>query len=566
MKPVWIKGAFGWFHAGGRARGAVLCPPVGPENDYTHRLLGELADRLAEAGVSVLRLDYRGTRNSLPCDDPSRPVAAWVESAAAASRWLRAEAGVKDVALVGLRFGAAVAVACAEAQGGIDRLVLLAPVGSGQAYRRELAMLARVSREEMRLPAHVAKDDVGMGLSPETLADMSNLELCVGPVRPARRALALMRPGAATDRKLIERMQAAGCEIEEAPFEGYATLMTRPEDAVYPQAAFGQVVEWLSEGLQASAGAGPRHLPVEAAYPGFKETAVSFREEAPLHGIYCTPEAPRSDLPALLFLNTGAINHAGMEAMWPGQARRLARAGLTSLRFDLSGFGDSPARLGQLDSFENMAEALVDVDAAIRWLMARGHDRITLVGFCWGAQLACNVAQTDPRVTGLVMVNPRRLFWELETPPLDEVIGLKGYLRMAREPARWRAVLKGQVSLRRIFGAPAQIVRRAAAAGQARSQGRDTPAQAAARKLRAISARGVDTFVVQGHDDPFLAEFEDYFDTPRAALPQLFGMKMYYPDGVDHLFRNERVRDELGEVIAAHLTAHAFPARAHEAA
>jgi pimeloyl-ACP methyl ester carboxylesterase len=564
--PVWLDGCFGWFHPGGRGRGVVLCNPIGSESDYVHRVWRALAQTLALAGLSVLRFDYPGTRDSLDGADPARPVQSWIDSIAAASQWLTVEAGVEDVALVGLRFGAALAVACAERLGGIDHLALLAPVASGTAYVRELAMLARVSEAQHQAEGgDPGLDDGGLGLSQETLDDIRTLEIATGETRPARRALILPRPGAAGDQKLTQRLIAQGVVVEQTPFDGYAQLMTTPEYAAYPQAAFGSLVDWLSADLPANSK--PARLPrarPELKLPGGRETALFLRPEAPLFGIASVPRQVRKDLPAVLFLNTGAISHAGMNGMWPRMARRLAKSGMTSLRFDLSGFGDSPSRPGQLDPFTNMVEALGDVDAAIAWLQSKGHSRITLIGFCWGAQLACNIALRDRRVTGMVMINPRRQFWRLEAPPVGAVRGIKGYLRLARDPARWRSVLSGGVSPRRVAEVAAQLVQRTLEAQGARALRREAAPQAAARMVRSISARGADAFVVQGFDDPFLAEFEDYFGVPRTALPELFGMQMEYPAGVDHLFRNDQVRAALAETVAAHL-ARTVPAQAAKA-
>lgn len=553
--PVWFNGCFGWFHPGGRSRGVVLCSPIGPESDYVHRVWRSLAQILALAGLSVLRFDYPGTRDSVDGADPARPVQGWIDSIAAASQWLTAEAGVEDVALVGLRFGAALAVACAESLGGIERLALLAPVASGAAYCRELAMLARVSEGQHHAGAEPGMDDGGLGLSQETMNDIRTLEIAAGETKPARRALILPRPGAAGDQKLTQRLVAQGVEVEQAAFDGYAQLMTTPEYAAYPKAAFAALVDWLSADLPANSKPArpPRAGKAEIKLADGRETALFLRPEAPLFAIANVPRQTRKDLPAVLFLNTGAISHAGMNGMWPKMARRLAQGGMTSLRFDISGFGDSPSRPGQLDPFTNMVEALGDVDAAIAWLQSKGHSRITLIGFCWGAQLACNVALRDRRVTGMVMINPRRLFWKLETPPDGAVRGLKGYLRLARDPARWRSVLSGGVSPRRVAEVAGQLLHRTLEAQGARVRRREAAPKAAARLVRSISARGVDAFVVQGFDDPFLAEFEDYFGAPRTAFAELFGMQMEYPPGVDHLFRNDEVRAALAETVAAHL-------------
>jgi dienelactone hydrolase len=551
---IYFEGCFGWFHPGSTARGVILCSPIGPESDYIHRIWGEFAHRLAAAGVSVLRFDYRGTRDSQEASDPSHPVAGWVESVKAARRWMIDEAGIEDVALCGLRFGAAMALSCAEDLKDIERVVLLAPVGSGANYCRELAMLARVAHAEARLPDHVAAGDGGLGLAPELIADIRGLELATGDTPAVRKALVISRPGAAGERKLTDRLKAQGVEVEEAGFDDYATLMISPEFSTYPEATFGRVIDWLKPrdaGVRARV---PTHIQASLKIPGGQETAVSLREDAPLHGVFCRPRTAGPDRPAALLLNTGAINYAGMNGLWVGMARRLAQSGVASLRFDISGFGDSPARPGQLDPFVNMAEALGDVDAAMEWLRAQGHTRIILIGFCWGAQLACNIAQTDERVSAAMLINPRRLFWDLETPPLEPVVGLKGYMRLAREPARWRAFMHGDIPIKKLAKVPLRLVRKAFEDGAARAEGRETQPEVAARKLRSIVQRGVDAFVVQGQDDPFLAEFEDYFGVQRTALPALFGMDMQFPHGVDHLFRTAQTRADLADAIAQRLS------------
>jgi pimeloyl-ACP methyl ester carboxylesterase len=554
---IYFEGCFGWFHPGSTARGVILCSPIGPESDYVHRIWGEFADRLAAAGVSVLRFDYRGTRDSQDNPDAAHPVAGWLESVKAARRWMIEVAGIADVALCGLRFGAAMALSCAEDLKDIERIVLLAPVGSGATYCRELAMLARVAHAEARLPDHVAAGDGGLGLAPEIIADIRGLELATGDAPAVRKALVISRAGAAGERKLTERLKAQGVEVEEQGFDDYATLMISPEFSAYPEATFGRVIDWLRPAEAGVRACVPTQIQTHLKVPSGQETPVSFRDEAPLHGIYGKPRTAAPDRPAALLLNTGAINYAGMNGMWVGVARRLTQAGVATLRFDISGFGDSPARPGQLDPFINMAEALGDVDAAMEWLRERGHSRIILIGFCWGAQLACNIAQTDDRVSAVMLVNPRRLFWDLETPPLEPVVGLKGYMRLAREPARWRALMHGDIPIKKLAKVPLRLVRKAFEDGAARAEGRETQQQIAARKLRSIVQRGVDALVIQGQDDPFLAEFEDYFSVPRTALPALFGMDMQFPHGVDHLFRTAKVRADLADALAERLSQRA---------
>ena len=64
-----------WYHAPEvrSGQGVVICPPLGHEYISAYRSLRELADRLAAAGVAVLRFDYHGTGDSAgEDDDPDR--------------------------------------------------------------------------------------------------------------------------------------------------------------------------------------------------------------------------------------------------------------------------------------------------------------------------------------------------------------------------------------------------------------------------------------------------------------------------------------------------------------
>ena len=568
MTPFWFEGCFGWLHPGAQTpgepgrgamgRGAILCGPIGAEADYIHRAWRQLADHLAAAGVWVLRFDYRGTRDSLDHDDSTRPLRGWIESIKAADRRLREAAGVRDVALVGLRLGATLAVVAAEEMGGLDRLALLAPVASGGAYRRELAMMARLSRSGKARGADAAPAEGDADFTAEALADLAALQPCRIPVRPAPRVLVLSRAGVSGDRELVEPLRALGSEVEEAAFDGYAALMVRPDDARYPKAAFDTVVNWLSADLAPATTRSleapiPSKAPARTQFIDGSETAFFFRERAPLFGVAVSPSRPRAEPPAVLFLNTGAVGHSGMSGIWVGMARRFAALGLTSLRFDLAGVGDSPARDGHEDGFKRIEDAAADVTAAIDWLHGHGHERVTLVGFCRGARLAFNVAMIDKRVEGLVLINPRRLFWALEAPPQPPK-GARGYLRTATDPLTWRRLMRGEIPLARVAAIPSNLMRWRQEVSAA-APGLERAPDAAARMLRSLGERGVATLWVQGQDDPYLADLEAYFSVPREAFAALFEMDTHFPRGVDHLFRRPGALAELGEAIGGHLMA-----------
>ena len=63
-------------------RGAVLCYPWGPEYVHAHRVMRQLAIKLAGAGVHTLRFDFFGTgdwraRWWMPISLPGRLISSW---------------------------------------------------------------------------------------------------------------------------------------------------------------------------------------------------------------------------------------------------------------------------------------------------------------------------------------------------------------------------------------------------------------------------------------------------------------------------------------------------------
>jgi pimeloyl-ACP methyl ester carboxylesterase len=107
--------------------------------------------------------------------------------------------------------------------------------------------------------------------------------------------------------------------------------------------------------------------------------------------------------PAVVLLNAGVVHRVGPHRLTVNLARRFARAGYHSLRFDLAGLGDSRARKGT--SYE--AGAIEDVRAAMDHLQkATGARRFILGGLCSGADNSLRVALVDPRVSAIALLDP----------------------------------------------------------------------------------------------------------------------------------------------------------------
>lgn len=99
--------------------------------------------------------------------------------------------------------------------------------------------------------------------------------------------------------------------------------------------------------------------------------------------------------------NSGVIPRSGPHRMNVHLARHFAKMGIPSIRFDMSGLGDSRRATGSLPMVEQW---VADTRAAMDEAQARlGCDGFFMVGFCSGAEVAHLTALADPRLRGAVL-------------------------------------------------------------------------------------------------------------------------------------------------------------------
>lgn len=133
------------------------------------------------------------------------------------------------------------------------------------------------------------------------------------------------------------------------------------------------------------------------------EKAVTFGGSVPLVGVVTQPRGGAGDRPAVLFWNVGTLHRVGPHRLQVDLARRLAGMGFPTLRFDLSGRGDSPPRT---DALSNEDRVIDDIRKAMDFLQKRlGVERFVLMGICSGADDVHRTTVADPRVVGGLMVD-----------------------------------------------------------------------------------------------------------------------------------------------------------------
>lgn len=164
------------------------------------------------------------------------------------------------------------------------------------------------------------------------------------------------------------------------------------------------------------------------------ERVVRFGPDKRLIGILTEPRSGGSDRPATLLLNSGLVHRIGASRMHVHMARALAAEGMTSLRFDFSGIGDSEPRRDGL-TFEQAAIQEIR-DAMDLLATTRRIERFILGGLCSGADMAFYGAQADERVVAIGQLDPfvyrTRYFYVVRYGP-----------RLIN-PTSWRNLLAGR--------------------------------------------------------------------------------------------------------------------------
>lgn len=131
-----------------------------------------------------------------------------------------------------------------------------------------------------------------------------------------------------------------------------------------------------------------------------EEPRVFDCEGSRLIGIIAQPDHP--DETGVVIVVGGPQYRAGSHRQFTLLARQLAAQGIASLRFDYRGMGDSE---GDIRYFEDID---ADIRAAIEHLMSQVPHlkQVSLWGLCDAASAALYYAHTDPRVAGLILLNP----------------------------------------------------------------------------------------------------------------------------------------------------------------
>jgi hypothetical protein len=134
------------------------------------------------------------------------------------------------------------------------------------------------------------------------------------------------------------------------------------------------------------------------------EHPIVFGEYEHLVGVISESSTGEPPAPVgVIFLTSGMLHHVGPFRLYVLMANQLARSGIASLRFCLSGIGES---LGVGDSHSSLERAVCETRQAMDVLQDRfGIHQFILFGLCSGADDGMHIATEDKRVIGVSLMD-----------------------------------------------------------------------------------------------------------------------------------------------------------------
>lgn len=244
-----------------------------------------------------------------------------------------------------------------------------------------------------------------------------------------------------------------------------------------------------------------------------------------LVGIIDVPERPIER--GLLVITDAAQYRVGGHRQFALLSRTLAGRGIPVMRFDHRGCGDSEGEPRRCDTLDD------DIRAAMSefFMQMPEMKEVVLWGLGEAASAAALYAHADPRVRGLILLNPR-----IDVPaPEARPAPRQYYLGRLGELGFWKKVATGNVDFAASAAALRQHLREAAA---------DNSVALPQRVLASLSCFDGQMLVILGGADDSAREFDHLI-----GKHELKCRRVEIPLA-NHTFASREWRDEVAQVAA----------------
>ena len=306
------------------------------------------------------------------------------------------------------------------------------------------------------------------------------------------------------------------------------------------------------------------------------ERPVAWRNRAGLRlfGILHQPAQPVAHAPALILLSPGVKMRVGPQRLYRRMAQQFADAGMTVLRFDFYGLGDSEGVLTETlmrDVYNHIevGRFIDDTVDAMNWMQQElGCSRFILSGLCGGAITGLLTGSRDERVVGLLGLGITPLLASQTADPslymtrgqlrdigqtyLSKIANPRAWLRLITFRSDYRLLWRAVLSTRRAANAPAPPPAEAAPAEADNASPLFPPA------FFAMLRTHRPMLLIFGGADRLHFEFEEKFRARHreqlAALPD--GYTVHVIENANHVLSSEAWQREMLETSRRWLEQH----------
>lgn len=227
-------------------------------------------------------------------------------------------------------------------------------------------------------------------------------------------------------------------------------------------------------------------------------------------------------------------------------ARQLANKGITVIRFDHRGTGDSG---GNYRGFSDMD---ADIRCAVDYLFqAYPHlKNVALWGECESASAAAYYAHSDQRISGISMVNP----WVRTDVGLAKTYLKHHYRARLVDPEFWKKVRSGQFSFKDSLSSLIDLLRQVFASFWTRSRSMGGTSKTALNELplterleQSLLRFGGKIMVLTSGRDHIAQEYKDFVNSSKALRQHLDSeqVRLYEIVDSDHTFSRSEWREDL---------------------
>ena len=527
-------------------------PAFAEEMNKSRHVVNRMARNLVQKGHAVVVPDLYGTGESAG-DFGDTNWECWQTDAQHLIAWMNQQGGAQ-ITLWGLRLGAllAVDVACA-CPGAIRRLLLWQPVTSGRQAMTQflrLRMAAGLMGAETesvaslreRLNAGETLEIAGYPVSPSLYSQVSSSAM--GELLPAQSAalrIDLLEVAQSEKmalspmaRKLVETWGNLPHSVEGQSVRGEPFWMTQEladaPDLIEKTATLFSDIDSCSQNIVVADNHDGAEIPCIFDCDGRRLVGV-------LH--QGSPDSRR----AVLVVVGGPQYRIGSHRQFLLLARSLAKAGIPVFRFDYRGMGDSE---GEYRGFEDIQD---DISSAVDTLVKESPSvhEVVIWGLCDAATAASFYAPGDPRISGLVLLNP----WVRSTQGEAKALLKHYYLQRLLSKGFWQKVFGGKFNVSEALDSFNHNVKNAAQDKPFNHDQDESREQNLSIRLEQHLKRftGFILFVLS-ENDLTAAEFRDAVKTSKGLRKLVRQPHVQWREiaGADHTFSRKSWRDQVVEL------------------